>query len=496
MFKKRRSTKQPSPIKPNYDNYLIEKLKIDDLNCLPQDQETFRHLIRKAFEGSDDFREQYIRGEEKGGIFTYYIQGIADIEKLEEALLLKEDCIAVEYQEKVFMNLKRSDYYKPEDWKQCIQGCLEGHIIIHLPFEGPLLVKYEKTEKRNLTEPTSQYQVYGPKIGFIEDMRTNISLVRKLIKDPRLKLNEFTVGSLSHTQVGLMYLEEYVDPELLELVIKRMESLNMEQLTDGGELAKKIVDFPLSIFPQVYETERPDYATTALSQGKIVLIVDNSTFCIILPVTLFNLIEISPDNYRMALDNSFIRMLRIISILVATILPGLYVALVGYHPELLPTTLALSIADSRNNIPFPVYLEALMMVFALDVLVEASLRLPSFVGQTIGIVGGLVIGQAAVEAGLVSNTMIIVSASTAITSFTLPTWHLISSWRIARYLLIILSALLGIFGLTIGVAYLTLHLCNLKSFGKPYLSPVSPFNPKEFLDVFYRLRNNRYSKQK
>lgn len=190
------------------------------------------------------------------------------------------------------------------------------------------------------------------------------------------------------------------------------------------------------------------------------------------------------------------RLLRIVSILVATIFPALYVALVGYHPELLPTTLALTIADSRNNIPFPVYLEAIMMIFALDILVEASLRLPSVVGQTIGIVGGLVIGQAAVEAGLVSNTMIIVSASTAITSFTLPTWHLISSWRISRYLLLIMSALLGIYGLTIGIAYLTLHLCNLSSFGKPYLSPATPLNPMELLNVFSRLKNNKFSKPK
>lgn len=209
-----------------------------------------------------------------------------------------------------------------------------------------------------------------------------------MIKDPRLKLKEFTIGTLSHTHVGLLYLDEYVDPELLTLVTKRLEHFKMEQLNDSGELAKEIVDFPLSIFPQVYETERPDFASVALSQGKIVVVIDNSTFCLVLPITLFNLIEISPDNYRMALDNSFIRFLRITSILVATILPALYVALVGYHPELLPTTLALSIAESRNNIPFPVYLEALMMIFALDILVEASIRLPSFVGQTIGIVGG------------------------------------------------------------------------------------------------------------
>ncbi|MCG1023287.1 spore germination protein [Sutcliffiella horikoshii] len=476
---------------PNYDEYLKKKIQVDDFSH-SRDQKSFRETIELVFEDVGDFQTRFIPANEQSGIYVYYISGITDVTKLEEQLLLIDKFKV----EEVKGNIENYDYYQAQSWKSCIQGCLEGHVILHFPGEAPFLLNYEKKEQRNLTEPTTQFQVYGPKIGFIEDSRTNISLIRKLIKDPRLKLKEFTVGSLSHTHVGLLYLDEYVDPELLEMVTSRLENVKMEQLNDGGELAKKIVDHPMSVFPQVYETERPDYISIALGQGKIVLVVDNSTFSVVLPATLFNLIEISPDNFRMALDNTFIRMLRIVSILVATILPALYVSLVGYHPELLPTTLALTIADSRNNIPFPIYLEAIMMIFALDVLVEASLRLPSFVGQTIGIVGGLVVGQAAVDAGLVSTTMIIVSASTAITSFTLPTWHLISSWRISRYLLLILSALLGIFGLTIGIAYLTFHLCNLSSFGKPYLSPATPLNPKELLNIFSRLRNNQFSKTK
>ncbi|TYS54406.1 spore germination protein [Sutcliffiella horikoshii] len=494
MFNKRpsRGSKQlQSVMKPNYEEYLKKKIQVDD-TTIPNDQTSFQEIIKHVFEDVGDFQVRYIPKNDELGLYVYYISGITDVTKLEEQLLLSDELEIAVLKE----NIRNYDYYEADSWKSCIQGCLEGHVIIHLPGEVPFLVNYVKKEQRTVTEPTTQYQVYGPKIGFIEDSRTNISLIRKLIKDPRLKLKEFTVGTLSHTHVGLLYLEEYVDTDLLELVTSRLESLTMEQLNDGGEIAKKIVDYPMSIFPQVYETERPDYTSIALGQGKIVLVVDNSTFCVVLPATLFNLIEISPDNFRMALDNTFIRLLRIVSILVATILPALYVALVGYHPELLPTTLALTIADSRNNIPFPIYLEAIMMIFALDVLVEASLRLPSFVGQTIGIVGGLVVGQAAVEAGLVSNTMIIVSASTAITSFTLPTWHLISSWRIARYLLIMMSSLLGIFGLTIGIAYLTFCLCNLSSFGKPYLSPATPLNPKELWNLFFRLKNNQFSKPK
>jgi hypothetical protein len=323
-------------------------------------------------------------------------------------------------------------------------------------------------------------------VGFIEDTETNIGMMRRFLSDPRLKVCQMEKGTLSHTNVAIMYLEEYVDPELLHTVQDRIKRLDIENLLDGAQLMKKIIEQPRSIFPQVYETERLDVASFALSQGKIVVFVDHSTFASILPITLFNLIEVSADNFRIPWDLTFIRLLRFISMIVATLLPALYVSLVGFHPELLPTTLALTIAESRNNIPFPVFTEALFMIFALDILVEASIRLPSNVGQTIGIVGGLVMGQAAVEAGLVSTTMIIVSSATAISSFTLPTWQLISAWRLVRYFLLFFSALLGLYGLVLGVGLVVLHLCHLRSFSIPYLSPLSPFNRKEFMNMIFR----------
>ncbi|NLP49851.1 spore germination protein [Bacillus sp. RO1] len=282
-----RSSKQnQSAMKPNFEDYLKKKIQVDD-PTIPKDQKSFQEIIKHVFEDVGDFQARYIPVNEKDGMYVYYISGITDVEKLEEQLLLTDK---VEVEE-VKKNIENNIYYRAQSWKSAIQGCLDGDTIIHLPEETPFLVKYGKKEQRNVAEPTTQYQVFGPKVGFIEDSRTNISLIRKLIKDPRLKLKEYTLGTLSQTHVGLLYLDEYVDPQLLELVTSRLESLTVEQLNDGGELAKIIVDHPKSIFPQVYETERPDYTSIALGQGKIVLIVDNSTFCVVLPATYLTLLK-------------------------------------------------------------------------------------------------------------------------------------------------------------------------------------------------------------
>ena len=222
MFTKRpsRGSKQiQSVVKPNYEDYLEKKIQVDD-SAIPNDQRSFQDIIKHVFEDVGDFQVRYIPKNDESGLYVYYISGITDVTKLEEQLLLSDELEVAVFKE----NIRNYDYYEVNSWKTCIQGCLEGQVIIHLPGEIPFLINYEKKEQRNVTEPTTQYQVYGPKIGFIEDSRTNISLIRKLIKDPRLKLKEFTVGSLSHTHVGLLYLEEYVDPELLELVTGRLHS--------------------------------------------------------------------------------------------------------------------------------------------------------------------------------------------------------------------------------------------------------------------------------
>ncbi len=499
FFKNRKSNKQQSksttPL-PGYQEYLSRKIDIDENHKLPKDSETLHRFITKIFQDSDDFQVRDMKLPSKQQVYIYYINRLIDDSLLHDWIIhplnkrIKENNLTYvkESQEAVQAN----QIHEITNWKQLIQRCLTGHVIFHVDGLEAVSVKLASFEKRNTSDPTTEHQVYGPKMGFIEDSRTNVSIMRKFIADPRLKMKEFHVGTLSHTHVALLYLEEYVDPDLVQLVSERIYKVADDNVVSSGQLEKYLFDHPMSVFPQSMKTERPDNASYSLSQGKVIVIVDNSTFGIILPIAHFDLFLTSEDNFLQVWHKTLLRIVRMTSLIIATIFPALYVSLIAFHPELIPSTLALTIAEARNNIPFTASAEAFMMVFALDVLVESSMRLPQVVGQTVGIVGGLVIGQAAVEAGVVSSTMIIVVASTAIASFTTPSWDLVSSVRVCRYLLLILASSLGLYGLSIGLFLIFIHLCHLTSLSKPYLSPLTPLNPKELFQIFIQKppRNN------
>ncbi len=493
MFKKviRKNSKEVT--KHDYYDFLSKKVGINEIDTLPTSGVELKKKLEKIFENSDDFRIRSISHQNQEVVF-YYFEGIVDIDRLDSSVIQPLVRHMEGNEKERVRNIGEVvlgvNYHVPVNWAELVQLCLQGQVISHISGEVPMVLSLQKYEKRTLSEPTTEKQVFGPKAGFIEDSRTNVVLMRKVIQDPRLKVKEYQVGNMSHTAVSVLYLDEYVDKELLEQVQQKIQRFSKDHIFNSNTLAKSLIEYPMSMFPQVQKSERPDQAAYALSQGKVIIIVDNSTFCLILPTTLFSFYEKSDDNDEGSLWNlSFLRLLRISSLIVATTFPALYVALVAFHPEMIPTTLALTMAESRNNIPFPAAVEAFIMMFALDVLVESSIRLPSFIGQTIGIVGGLVIGQAAVEAGIISSTMIIVIAFTAIAAFTVPSWEMAGSWRIVRYILLLFASLLGLYGLTIGICLLLIHLCALTSFNKPYLSPMSPFNPKEFIDVFFRVRS-------
>lgn len=476
---------------PDYQDFLHDKIGISELDEVPVCEEEVSQKLNIIFEHSSDFEHRTVILPSKQTLTVYYFDGIIHHERLQEGViqpfvLRVEKQIEDEVKElgEVIYNVK---YTTPANWRELLDNCLKGDVICHLSGVKPITVALPNFETRSLSEPSTEQQVYGPKVGFVEDAVRNLSMLRKYFKDPRLKARNYKLGSLSQTNALVVYLDEYVDNDLLYDVLERISNVKTDNVSTTAILAQHITEFPKSLFPQVKKTERPDQAAFALTQGKIVILLDNSTFGIVLPSTLASFYETGDDNDEGSVWSvTFIRLIRMLSMFVATLLPALYVALVAFHPELIPTTLALTIAESRNNIPFPAAIEAFLMMFALDTLVESSIRLPSFIGQTIGIVGGLVIGQAAVEAGIVSSVMVIVIAFTAISAFTAPSWELASSWRIVRYILLLFASILGLFGVVLGVCLLTIHVCALTSFKKPYMSPLSPLNPKELLNIFGR----------
>jgi hypothetical protein len=488
---KKNNNKKRNFVEHDYEDFLGEKIEVPNPSDIPTTHKELDSLLHEVFKDCDDFNTKQLTLPSEQHITMYYISGLFNEEYMYasviEPFILRKERNNETPVKQVKEVIYSPTITEPPSWKQLIQDCLNGKVICHIHDLKPVTIGIITRETRGINEPSTEYQVYGPKMGLIESARTNISMIRNFIHDPRLKVKEFELGSLSHTQVAVLYLEEYVDPELRDQVLSRIQEIDDDNLVISGQLEHHLVDYPMSMFPQTHKTERPDYCSFALSQGKMVIIVDNSTFALVLPTTLMEFYNTTEDHFYKPGTRAFIRIMRFISLFLAATFPAMYVALVAFHPELIPTTLALTLAESRIKIPFPAIVEALMLMFALDVLVEATMRLPSAVGQTIGIVGAIVLGTAVVEAGIVSNVLVIVISFTAIAAFTVPSWELAQSWRLVRYILLILSSFLGLFGVILGICLITIHLCHLHSFSKPYYSPLSPLNPKEFLNVFVRL---------
>lgn len=340
---------------------------------------------------------------------------------------------------------------------------------------------------RNIEEPTTETVVRGPKEGFIEDVRTNMMLIRRHIRDPNLRFKQFSIGKRGKSTLVVAYINDITHPDLVKEVTRRIDSIDMDVALESGYIEQWIEDSFLSPFPQILNSERPDRIATGLLRGKIAILLDGTPFVLIAPVTIGYLLQAPEDYYERWLIGTLLRVLRYGAAFLAIFLPGIYIALVTYHQGMIPTDLALSIAATRESVPFNPFIEAIAMGMTMELLREAGARLPTTVGQTIGIVGGIVIGDAAVQAGIVSPIMVIVVALTAIASFAIPTFSVVISFRIIRFGLMGLAAFLGLFGLILGYIMINIHIARLKSFGVPYSTPFSPTFWQDWKDLILRV---------
>ena len=377
-----------------------------------------------------------------------------------------------------------------------INSILSGDTLMFVEgLQGAFVIATRLWPVRGVSEPSGETVVRGGRDGFTETIRFNTALVRRRIRDTRLKVVSKTLGIRSKTDVVYMYIDDIVNKDILEEVTKRIDKINIDAVLDSGYVEQLIEDNRMSPFPQTQNTERPDVVAAALYEGRIAILVDNSPFVLIIPATLPNLFQSPDDYYQRWIVSSVVRMIRLLSILISLVLSPLYVAVTSYNTSIIPTKLAYFIAASREGVPFPAFIEAIIMEISMAFLLESIVRLPKPIGATIGIVGGLIIGQAAVSAGVVSPIMIIIVSVTAITSFTTPNYEITSAFRLVRFLLVVLSSVLGLYGIMIGLIVLLVHLSKLKSFGVPYLAPLS--NPKlsDFKDVLIRAPLNMFKKR-
>ncbi|PGZ92552.1 spore germination protein [Bacillus sp. AFS029533] len=342
------------------------------------------------------------------------------------------------------------------------------------------------TKTREVKEPDSEALVRGPRLGFVESLADNTAMLRRAGKNPDLTMLGFEIGEVSKKQLVIAYISTIANSEIIEEVKKRIKRIEIDSVPDSGYIEQLIEDDYLSPFPQIQSTERPDRVMSALMEGRVAIILDGSPFALIAPVTFQMLLQSPEDYYERWFAATLVRLLRYLSCFIALFAPSLYIAFISFHQGLIPTKLVFHIAATRGGVPFPPLIEALIMEISIEVLREAGLRLPKPIGQSLGIVGGLIIGQAAVEAGIVSTIMVIVVAVTAISSFTLPQYNVGIALRMLRFLSMLFASVFGLYGVILFFLLLCSHLVTLKSFGVPYLSPAAPIRFGDWKDFVVR----------
>lgn len=339
----------------------------------------------------------------------------------------------------------------------------------------------KKVEKRSITEPSNENVIKGSKETFIENIKVNIGLVRNRIKTSDLKVREIKVGKEAPTTIVVMYLDQVVDKAILDELLTRISNISTNKLVAVGDFEEQIVENKYSIFPQIAYTEKSDKFVANIVEGKIGILIDGVPVAYTVPA-LFNMFFQAPEDYSVnyALA-SVLRILRYICMIMTIVLPAFFVSITTFHQEMIPTELALSIIKSKQGEPFPILIEVVFMLISFEVLIEASARLPKTIGQTISIVGGLIIGEAAVNADIVSPVVVIIIAITGISGFLMPNQDLSNALRLTRFLLLILSGIAGLYGMGIGLVIIFYYLSSLESFGIPYFAPFSGTDGKNVL---------------
>ena len=337
-----------------------------------------------------------------------------------------------------------------------------------------VIVETKGWEHRAVSRPETEQTITGPQEGFTENLRVNTALVRKIVRSEKLHTEMFTVGERFRSDIAVLYLSDLADPELVAEVRRRVAGIKVDYINDTGILEQFIEDSPYSLNSQVISTERPDRVASYLADGKVALILSGSPYALVVPATMFEQLHTAEETYLRWHYGTFIRYVRTLSFYLALLLPGVYLAIVLFHQEMIPTDLLLAIAGSREKVPFPTALELLMLEFSFELVREAGVRIPGIIGSTIGIVGALILGQAAVQANIVSPVLVILVAATGLGSFSIPNYSLAFTVRIYRFAYIIAGATLGIFGITMVLFAQIIFTANLKSFGVPYLSPAGP----------------------
>ncbi|HEY8464914.1 MAG TPA: spore germination protein [Bacillota bacterium] len=369
------------------------------------------------------------------------------------------------------------------DLKEAVAQLLAGRMLIIKSGQPDVYsLDVQGWLKRAPQEPQTERLIRGPREGFVETLDDNLGMIRRWIQDPQLKVEEIRLGRRTQTRVALVYLADITQPRLVNEVNRRIKAIDIDGLLESGYLEQLISDRRASFFPLTQATERSDKVAAAILEGRVAILVDKSPAAVIVPTTINEMYQTPEDYYYSFWLGSFLRLIRLIGNNLAVVLPGLYIALVAYHSELLPTQLLLSIAGTASRVPLPIIAELLLMEIIVEIFREAGLRLPGAVGQTLGVVAGIVLGLSAVQAGFVSPATLGVTAVTAIASFSGPNYAVGITWRLLKFVMMFAAAIIGLYGIILSGMLILFHAADVKSFGVSYLAPWAPLQWNELLD--------------
>lgn len=490
LRKKNKKTKNSLEINNVYIDETIEKNLNKNINIIKEEFGESSDLVIKQFCSSVNLGIE---------MSIVYIDGLADKKIINEfvlkSLMNNSECKEVKeevknknllqyIEENIILD---SEIKKANKFKDLFLHILSGDSVILVDgFNTCFVISTKGFEDRGVQEPSSQNVIRGPRDGFCETLRTNISLIRRRIKNTNLRIEQKVIGEETNTNIAIVYVKGIADEKIINEVRYRIDKIKIDSILESGYIEELIQDEPYTLFPTIYNTERPDSVSAGLLEGRIAILVDGTPFVLLVPALFVQFFQSPEDYYQRADISSLIRILRYVAFFLALLTPSLFIAVTTFHQEMIPPALLISIVAQREGIPFPALIEALIMELTFEILREAGVRMPKAIGTAISIVGALVLGEAAVQAGLVSPAKVIVVSITSLASFISPSYNLAMTVRILRFIFMLLAASFGLFGVALGLLTMLLHLCSLRSFGIPYMYPLAPLNLSGQKDTLIR----------
>lgn len=437
--------------------------------------------IKETFNNSSD-----LIIKQSNNIYIIYLESLCSQDKINEYIL---KVLTIKNSKKLQDNNAAPNIKTVKNYEETINYILNGFTIIidkevyAVETKGDLI--------RGIESPSTEPDLTGPKDSFNESIQTNLGLIKRRIKSPCLVNKDFEVGKYTKTKASILYINNIAKEETVKYIEEKISKINIDGITDASNLKQLIIDNPKTLFPTAILTERPDKVSQDLLDGKIVILVDSSPFAIIVPAFFADFINPNVDSYKKFININFIKLIRFMCLICTLFLPAFYIALISYNQASIPLNLLINFAIQRQSVPFPSYIEAIFILIICAILRESDVRFPTNYGSSISIVGALVMGDAAVSAGIVSPIMIIVIAITYITSMVFTDIELIYSFRYIRFGSIILASILGLYGLYISIFLFLIHICNLTSANIPYTFPLAPFNKPYFNKVIFNINKKK-----